>query len=79
VDALLRMPMPQLLEELPFDERTKRALTEHVGPEGRVLGGVLAYEAADFDACARRVSLIDIARAYRDALDWTNDAALQLA
>jgi EAL and modified HD-GYP domain-containing signal transduction protein len=44
-----------------------------------VLGGVLAFEGGDFAACARRVSLIDIARAYRDALDWTSDAALQLA
>jgi EAL and modified HD-GYP domain-containing signal transduction protein len=79
VDALIRMPMSQLLEELPFDERTRLALIEHAGPEGRVLGGVLAFEAGDFDACAPRVSLIDIARAYRDALDWTSDAALQLA
>jgi EAL and modified HD-GYP domain-containing signal transduction protein len=80
VDALLRMPMTQLLEELPFDDRTKSALTDHVGPEGRILAGVLAYETGDFETCTTRgVSLIDIARAYRDALDWTTDAALQLA
>jgi c-di-GMP phosphodiesterase len=80
VDALLRMPMPQLLEELPFDERTKGALTDHHGPEGRILAGVLAYESGDFERCTTRgVSLLDIARAYRDALDWTTDAALQLA
>ena len=80
VDALLRMPMPQLLQELPFDDRTKDALTDNHGPEGRILAGVLAYESGDFERCTTRgVSLIDIARAYRDALDWTTDAALQLA
>jgi len=80
VDALLRMPMPALLAELPFDERTKTALAQHAGPEGRVLGAVLDYEAGDFAACTRHgIGLVDIAHAYREALDWTNDAALQLA
>ena len=80
VDALLRTPMPALLAELPFDERTKTALARHEGPEGRVLGAVLAYEAGDFAACARHgIGLVDIAHAYREALDWSNDAALQLA
>jgi c-di-GMP phosphodiesterase len=80
VDALLRIPMPQLLEELPFDDRTKFALTENIGPEGRILGGVLAYESGDFDACnTGSVGLIEIARAYREALDWTTDAAMAIA
>jgi c-di-GMP phosphodiesterase len=80
VDALLRIPMPQLLEELPFDDRTKFALTENIGPEGRILGGVLSYESGDFDTCnTGSVGLIEIARAYRDALDWTTDAAMAIA
>jgi EAL and modified HD-GYP domain-containing signal transduction protein len=80
VDALLRIPMPQLLEELPFDDRTKFALTENIGPEGRILGGVLAYESGDFDSCNQGgIGLIEIARAYREALDWTADAAMAIA
>jgi EAL and modified HD-GYP domain-containing signal transduction protein len=80
MDALLRTPMSELLAELPFDERTTRALEHHEGPEGRLLAGVLAYEAGDFDACAAHgVRLVELAHAYREALDWTNDAALQLA
>jgi c-di-GMP phosphodiesterase len=79
VDALLRMPMPQLLEELPFDDRTKGALTDQIGPEGRILSGVLAYESGNFEQVSSSgVSLLDIARAYREALDWTTDAAMQL-
>ncbi|MGZ8647380.1 MAG: hypothetical protein ACXW08_01885 [Solirubrobacteraceae bacterium] len=43
-DALLETTMPELLAELPFDERTTEALLDHVGPEGRILRTVLAYE-----------------------------------
>jgi EAL and modified HD-GYP domain-containing signal transduction protein len=71
--------MPNLLADLPFDERTSRALGEHEGPEGRVLAGVLSYEAGDFEACASSgVSLVDIARAYGDALDWSDGTLSQL-
>lgn len=80
VDALLGMRMRDLLSELPFDDRTARALSEHVGPEGRVLAGVLAYEAGEFDKCvAAGVSLVDIAHAYGEALDWTDGALVQLS
>jgi EAL and modified HD-GYP domain-containing signal transduction protein len=78
-DALLGIKMPVLLMDLPFDERTQRALGEHEGPEGRLLGGVLAYERGDFEGCAvHGVSLVDIALAYRDAIDWTDGALVAL-
>lgn len=79
VDSLLGTRMPALLEDLPFDERTTRALGMHEGPEGRLLAGVLAYEAGDFEGCALSgVSLVDIAHAYGEALDWTDGALVQL-
>jgi EAL and modified HD-GYP domain-containing signal transduction protein len=80
VDSLMGMRMPDLLSELPFDERTTRALGAHEGPEGKVLAGVLAYEAGAFDKCVQTgVSLVDIARAYGEALDWTDGALVQLS
>lgn len=80
VDALLGLRMPDLLAELPFDERTTRALAEREGPEGKVLAGVLAYEAGEFEKCvATGVSLVDIAHAYGEALDWTDGALVQLS
>jgi EAL and modified HD-GYP domain-containing signal transduction protein len=79
VDALLGTRMHVLLDDLPFDERTSRALGSHEGPEGTVLAGVLAYERGDFEDCAEAgVSLVDIARAYGEALDWTDGAMVQL-
>ena len=72
--------MAQLLDDLPFDDRTTRALGEHLGPEGRLLEGVLRYESGDFEGCVQAgVSLMDIARAYGEALDWTDGALIQLA
>jgi EAL and modified HD-GYP domain-containing signal transduction protein len=41
---------------------------------------VLAYEAGEFEKCvATGVSLVDIARAYGEALDWTDGALVQLS
>lgn len=78
-DSLLGTRMATLLADLPFDERTTRALAEHDGPEGCILAGVLAYERGDFEGCARRgISLVDIARAFAEALDWTDGALAQL-
>ena len=79
VDSLLGTRMHMLLDDLPFDERTSRALGSHEGPEGSVIAGVLAYERGDFEDCAKAgVSLVSIARAYGEALDWTDDAMVQL-
>jgi EAL and modified HD-GYP domain-containing signal transduction protein len=79
VDSLLGTRMHLLLDDLPFDERTSRALGSHEGPEGTLLAGVLAYERGDFEDCAEvGVSLLDIARAYGEALDWTDGALVQL-
>ena len=78
-DSLLGTRMPNLLADLPFDERTTSALGAHEGPEGRLLAGVLAYERGDFESCADTgVGLVDIARAYGDALDWTDGTLVQL-
>ena len=63
----------------PSTSARRRALGEHEGPEGRLLAGVLAYERGDFEDCAEAgVSLVDIARAYGEALDWTDGALVQL-
>lgn len=79
VDALLGAPLTELLDELPFDERTRRALLDHDGPEGRLLSDVLAFERGEFEACDERgLYLQTFAGAYRDALDWAGEALGQL-
>jgi EAL and modified HD-GYP domain-containing signal transduction protein len=79
VDALLATPMGELLEDLPFDGRTRDALLYHDGPEGRLLEAVLAYENGHFEACARAgIALGDFGKAYRQAVAWTEDSAPHL-
>src|SRR4051812_25315402 len=80
VDALLGKPMQALLDELPFDSRITHALLDHDGPEGRLLAAVLAYERGDFNDVPRYgVGLPVLAAAYREAIDWADGVALQLA
>ena len=80
VDALLGKPMQELLDELPFDSRISHALLDHDGPEGRLLAAVLAYERGDFiDVPRFGVGLPAVAGAYRQAIDFADGVAVQLA
>jgi EAL and modified HD-GYP domain-containing signal transduction protein len=80
VDALLGKPMQALLDELPFDSRITHALLDHDGPEGRLLAAVLAYERGDFNDVPRfGVGLPALAGAYREAIDWADGVAAELA
>ena len=78
VDALLGTRMHLLLDDL---RSTSAPAARSVSTWARrpSAAGVLAYERGDFEDCAAAgVSLIDIARAYGEALDWTDGALLQL-
>jgi EAL and modified HD-GYP domain-containing signal transduction protein len=75
--ALLGRRTEDVLAELPFDARTESAIADHVGPEGELLAGVLAYEAGDFESCA--ALLADLALVCAEALDWTGSAVTALA
>jgi len=55
-------------------------MLDHDGPEGRLLAAVLAYERGDFNDVARYgVGLPALAGAYREAIDWADGVAVQLA
>jgi EAL and modified HD-GYP domain-containing signal transduction protein len=78
-DALLGLPMEEVLAELPFSEEVRTALLRREGPKGRVLAAVLAYERGEFPEL--RDILGDAAAAsdaYRDAVEWA-DGATQAA
>jgi EAL and modified HD-GYP domain-containing signal transduction protein len=77
-DALLDAPLPEVLEQLPFDARLTEALLEHTGPEGRLLRAVLAYERGRFDAAAKDNDVGGLSRMYYDAVEWATEAILEL-
>ena len=80
LDALLNRPMRQLLGELSLDDRLAAALLRRRGPEGRLLAAIEAYEHGNFDAINHhRITLPLIARAYVDAIRWTDQATTLLS
>ena len=80
LDALLNRPIRELIADLCLDDRLATALTDHRGPEGRLLAAVLAYERGDFAACAQRdVRLVTVANAYWHAAEWADYATAMVA
>ena len=49
LDALLGVPMPDVLDMLPLADEIKQALLDHTGGYGETLATVIAYEQDDFD------------------------------
>ena len=80
LDALLGRPMRELIADLRVDGRLASAITDHRGPEGRLLAAVLAYERGDFAACAQAGGrLVTVANAYWHAAEWADYATAMVA
>ena len=73
LDAILGVPMDEILAELPLAPEVAAAITAHEGVAGKALAKTIAYERGDFDADA----LAGHARnaltiAYSDAVLWAD-------
>src|SRR3954469_5147977 len=77
-DALLDMPMAEVLESLPFDQEIQAALLDREGPKGELLATVGAYERGEFPDLPSDAE-ISLAGAYRSALDWADEASRVIA
>ena len=75
--ALVRQPLPDLLAQLPFDERTTAALLHGDAPEGRLLRAIVAHERGETlpDGFPSR----RVARSYRAATSWSDAMSAALA
>ena len=73
-DALLDMPMAEVLESLPFTEEIQAALLRREGPKGELLAAVAAYERGEFPTLPDRRLRPSLAGAYRSALEWADEA-----
>jgi c-di-GMP phosphodiesterase len=73
-DAVFRMPMQQVVAELPLAEHVEDALLNHGGPTGEILQSVIAYEQGEWLAPSLRSTLLANSAAYREALDWARRA-----
>lgn len=74
LDALLDLPLEEVLASLPLAEEVTRALLHHEGQLGAVLGCVLAYERGNWEvACCLDLEPETICGAYLKSLDWASE------
>ncbi|MEA2293518.1 MAG: hypothetical protein QOE86_1157 [Solirubrobacteraceae bacterium] len=78
-DALLNVPMAEVLDSLPFSEEIQAALVRREGPKGELLAAVTAYERGEFPTLPVQGPAPSLAGAYRAALEWADDAGRAIA
>lgn len=82
LDALMDLPMEELLAQMPLSERINEALLNSLSddPLARVLRVIRGYESGDFDVAEREcISLQDVNLAYRQAVAWAGQTRMALA
>ena len=80
LDALLGIPLPDLILPMPFPEEMRSAILEHAGRTGRLLKFAQTIESADehgmdFMQTNLHLPSFKVYEAYNEAYDWV--AALE--
>ena len=71
LDALIGVPMDQVLENMPLASEVALAITQREGPCGRLLAGIEAHENGDWPGVQRTgLDLSILTPAWVDALVW---------
>jgi c-di-GMP phosphodiesterase len=80
LDVVFRIPMSELVEDLPLAPSVAEALVHGTGPLGNVLAAVRAYERADLRELERLRpgELARFLQVYRDAASWAQELHDQL-
>lgn len=72
LDALLGMPMEELLEQVPLDDALKQSLLTKSGAEGEVLKNIEHYERGEFANLNLKLDKQFFEVAYRHSIVWAN-------
>lgn len=73
LDALMDMPMNQVLDYLPLDKEIKQALLAQEGQMGIVLRSIIAHEQGDPEEILKlSIEPETINNVYHKTIDWTN-------
>jgi EAL and modified HD-GYP domain-containing signal transduction protein len=78
-DALLCLPLEQVVEELPLADEVAQALLWRAGPAGAILQAAIAYERGSFGAESLQGQRRDAGDAYRHALRWAQATVAEIA
>jgi EAL and modified HD-GYP domain-containing signal transduction protein len=71
-DALLGVPLEEVLAELPLTLETRDALLHRKGVAGEILDAVLGHERGEFDLPRLRAVSATLLERYREALRWAD-------
>lgn len=77
LDAMLDMPMSELMKKLPLTDEVKMALSERKGPFASYLEAVITYENGNLQSCSEHLNRLAIdaetmVQAYFEALAWAD-------
>ncbi len=73
LDALLDMPLEEVLETLPLTEEMSVALTSDSGKMGEVLCNIKYYEQGDWDQLMNVIDHAAYQKAYLQAIKWSSE------
>lgn len=72
MDALLGIPMHELLEQMPLEAKLKSALTDYAGEEGQLLQDVIYIERGEFNLVSSGLPEQFLQVSYRHSVEWAN-------
>lgn len=78
LDALMEIPMDELMAQVPLDQHLKLAILEHQASEGEVLQNVEFYERGDFAHLRLPVERPYLEVAYRHSINWALHVLTQM-
>ncbi|WP_415889782.1 EAL and HDOD domain-containing protein [Neptuniibacter sp. SY11_33] len=78
IDAVLGIPLPELLEQLPVQVEVKRAVQGGNNPLGKLLAQVEAYIRADWDLLPKGEEFHFVADCYTKSVTWSSDLLQEL-
>jgi EAL and modified HD-GYP domain-containing signal transduction protein len=78
LDALLDMPLDEVLKSLPLTEEVRAALLSYSGKMGEVLQCIQYYEQANWDVLMDRIDHATYQNAYLQAIKWATEMGSSL-
>jgi len=78
IDAVLGIPLSELLEQLPVQVEVKRAVQGGNNPLGKLLAQVEAYIRADWDLLPKGEEFHFVADCYTKSVTWSSDLLQEL-
>ncbi len=79
LDAMMDLPLAEVVERLPLEADLCDALLERKGPMGELLDCVTRYEEGDWEAVERTGDCVtDAAGSYIDAIEWAGEVQGEL-